>query len=81
MVFNLNLEINYIKSIFANEEYQLLMGERIYFSKRQMLTDIYEQLPNESKIQFIKQFPMVFELLDRTNMVCNENPLLIERKS
>jgi hypothetical protein len=69
MIVNLNLDLNYIKSIFANEEYQLLTGEKIYYSKRQMLTDIYSQVPEEGKEQLVKQFPKVFELLGYTNML------------
>jgi hypothetical protein len=69
MEINLNLKYNYIKIIFANEEYKLLTGEKIYFGKRQMLTDIYNQVPDEYKEELTKQCPMVFELLGFTNMV------------
>jgi hypothetical protein len=69
MEINLTLKFNYLQSIFANEEYNLLSGERIYFSKRQMLTDIFDQVPEEGKEKLVEKFPMVFELLGRTNMV------------
>jgi hypothetical protein len=69
MEINLTLKFDYVKIIFANEEYKLLTGEKIYFSKRQMLTDIYNQLSEECRTELIKICPMVFDLLGYTNMV------------
>jgi hypothetical protein len=69
MIINLNLKFDYVKRIFANEEYNLMTGEHVFFSKRLMLSDIFDQVPEEYKGELIKQFPKVFNLLGKTNNI------------
>jgi hypothetical protein len=69
MIINLNLKFDYVKRIFANEEYKLLTGDHVFYSKRMMLSDIFEQVPEEYKGELIEQFPKVFNLLGKTNNI------------
>jgi hypothetical protein len=65
MLENINLKLSQIGLIFANAEITLMEGERIYFSKRDMLYEIYKQLTDEGQ-NFIKNnYPNTFKIIMR----------------
>jgi hypothetical protein len=69
MDINLTLKFEWVKRIFANEEYNLMTGEHVFFSKRMMLEDIYNQLTEDCQREIIIQYPKVSNLLAKTNKI------------
>jgi hypothetical protein len=65
----LTLNFEYIERIFAVEEYMLKQGEKIYYTKRLMLSTIFNQLPIQCKEVIMNKYQKVCEVLTLTNMI------------
>lgn len=64
----LTLKFDHVKSIFGTEEGSLMSGGRVYFSKRLMLSTIYNQLSTQQKETLTQDFPMVMDALTLSRM-------------
>lgn len=60
----LTLDSNSIGLIFVRTEIALEDGKKVYFMERNMLSNIYNQLPKEHKGKVQVIFPRVMDLLN-----------------